>query len=581
MKKFKLSSLVFISILFFLSCSQKASFDLTAKGFASAEKITLKTGILDSNRYYVFSQENKDLLKNFYKQNGTAALKVTLEEKNISSEEALTSYICFLQEGDLNSSLKLKEKPVLRKCVSFSKEDFQNGKLSILFSLSRSDFDSNELPAGFFIESGFKVSVLSAEIVEASSGVDYSGDVPLYAFSAMGGVVSKNSRKAELLSNMSFSYSDENSDKSLMPVISIGFVPSADNNGKYVRAYCGGERFTLRSTSDKVSIPLAALKNPYSYIEITENPELVNSILIEPSDRNLLKKAQTGTNHVLKPYKVDPGLIMSWPSSRWRGTDYELFEWNRFEGILFFDTADYSVQNDFFRRLAFFVEKKETKGTLQTDAQLEGKHGYNAHDYRAYDLAKFYEKARKEKFPLNEKELLLKEILVENGVIVISQDGTVSEGRGAVISISQESAGYLRTTFVAHEGWHGIYFVDQDFRNAASTIFYTLKAADPESINFLTRYFQVNPSLNYDTEDEYLFKNEFMAYMLQKPVNAVEDYYVKIANWRSSQTLIKKESDYIIATKASGFVGASQMFEDYVMEKYNLAAGRVWLISRN
>ncbi|MBQ3966625.1 MAG: hypothetical protein II684_07335, partial [Treponema sp.] len=283
------------------------------------------------------------------------------------------------------------------------------------------------------------------------------------------------------------------------------------------------------------------------------------------------------SRYVVKPLRTDPGLIMAWSRDKWRGNEYELFEWDRFPGVLFFDTLDYKIQDDFFRRLAFFVEKAGYRGQLLDDEFLADKHGYNAHDYRAESLADFFETARKSRFPLNQKEKLLYEILVQNGVLVQNADSSISAGRGAVISISQNSSRALRYQFVAHEGWHGLYFIDEEFRNTVASIYYTL---DEKTIAYLRRYFQVTPSLNYDVDDDYLMKNEFMAYMLQKTVSEVGPYFVAMASRSHSQMYAKDLADYIISTEAAGFVSAATLLEEYVSGRWNLAAGRVWLISR-
>jgi hypothetical protein len=150
-------------------------------------------------------------------------------------------------------------------------------------------------------------------------------------------------------------------------------------------------------------------------------------------------------------------------------------------------------------------------------------------------------------------------------------------GSGGVISISQESPDYLRTTFIAHEGWHGIFFIDEEFRNTVASIYYTI---DPQTLAYLRRYFQVTPSLNYDVNDDYLMKNEFMAYMLQRPLAVTASYFVDMAKREHSQQLAKREADYIIETGASGFEGAARLLDEYVSDRWNLDAGRVWLISR-
>ncbi len=83
------------------------------------------------------------------------------------------------------------------------------------------------------------------------------------------------------------------------------------------------------------------------------------------------------------PIPADPGTILTWDRSQWRRPDFELFSWDRYPGVLIFDTASYNVQDDLFNRLAFFVEKAGHVGTIPSPASLAGLHGYNAHDYQA------------------------------------------------------------------------------------------------------------------------------------------------------------------------------------------------------
>jgi len=59
----------------------------------------------------------------------------------------------------------------------------------------------------------------------------------------------------------------------------------------------------------------------------------------------------------LAPIPADPGKILSYPQASWRDKRYEVFRWDVFPQILIFDTANYDVQDQLFKRLAFFVEK--------------------------------------------------------------------------------------------------------------------------------------------------------------------------------------------------------------------------------
>ena len=66
----------------------------------------------------------------------------------------------------------------------------------------------------------------------------------------------------------------------------------------------------------------------------------------------------------LTPLPVDPGLVLLYDPAQWRSTRYELFSWSRFPEVLIFDTADYEIQSRFFKRLAFYVEKRGFRGRL-------------------------------------------------------------------------------------------------------------------------------------------------------------------------------------------------------------------------
>ncbi|MCR4823588.1 MAG: hypothetical protein K5873_12030 [Treponema sp.] len=550
-------SLAFILSFLLSSCQHKSAFLFDIPNFLPGEVMEDSSG--DSS-YFSFTMDQKGAVANFFEKNGDAALLVNLTPLKIKGEGALSdlSFGFFYSENP--KSEEINSLPVVTDNLS----KYGNSSFALAFCFEK----DRKIPQGFFIKSQSKVKVNSASLSRAFVGHDFSGEIPVFAFAPNGG----SNNGSDDFRGASLAFSSINSREALMPVITIKF---RESEGTQKLAF-GGEVLYIRRNDKSVEIPTASLKSPFSVLTYPDETEYPQSVLLTASDPSLLTFV-SGQKNVLKPIKVDPGLIMKWPIKNWRGNDYELFEWDRFPGILFFDISTYSVQDDFFRRLAFFVEKAGFKGRLLSDQELNGKHGYNAHDYKAEDLARFFEKARVDSFPLNEKELLLKEILSYNGLIKISAGGEVTAGSGAVISISQESPSYLRTTFIAHEGWHGIFFIDEEFRNTVASIYYTI---DPQTLAYLRRYFQVTPSLNYDVNDDYLMKNEFMAYMLQRPLSQTASYFVDMAKRPHSQQLAKSEADYIISTQGAGFESAATLLSEYVGDRWNLSAGRVWLISR-
>jgi hypothetical protein len=275
----------------------------------------------------------------------------------------------------------------------------------------------------------------------------------------------------------------------------------------------------------------------------------------------------------LSPVTANPSLLLSRVADTWRGRDYEVYAWEQFPGILFFDTKNYAVQDEFFKRLAFFAEKKGYRGTLVPDGVLSGQHGFNAHDYSAKTLASFFSLARQTQFPLNARERLLCEILLANGIIVENGEG-FSEGEGAVISISQESEDYLRRQFIVHEGLHGLFFTHGEFRDYVAQVY---KETDPLCVEFLERYFDVTPSLAYDITDRYLVLNEFMAYVLQQPVSSCGAYFSeRIAQYIYINRYYPALAKYVRDTRAKGFTEAAGKLSAYLTREWGLAAGRVW-----
>ena len=556
----KTAFFVFMGITcFFCSCSHKSNFVLDLPDYYPSEVVESSSAGV---RYFSFTLDQKGAVENFFDANGDASLLIQITPLKLrvtdSDPNAALTFGFFYDSASKES--EVQGVPVVTDYL----QKYNGASFSLAFCFEK----GKKVPAGFFIKSNSKVSVDSAKITRAFVGHDFSGPVPVFAFAPNGGV----NNGTDDFRGASLAFSSTNSREGLMPKITVKF---RDSTGSQKLAF-GGEVLFIRRNDKPVEIPTAALKTPFSLVTYPDEEQYPVSVLLTASDRKLATFV-SGQKNVLSPIAVDPGLIMKWPRNTWRGNDYELFEWDRFPKILFFDISTYSVQDDFFRRLAFFVEKAGYKGRLLSDAELNGKHGYNAHDYKADDLARFFEKARRESFPLNDKELLLKEILVYNGVLQIAGDGEVLAGSGAVISISQESPAYLRTTFIAHEGWHGIFFIDEDFRNTVASIYYTI---DAQTLAYLRRYFQVTPSLNYDVHDDYLMKNEFMAYMLQRTVAQTAPYFVDMAKREHSQQLAKAEADYIIETGGSGFEGAAKLLDEYVSDRWNLNAGRVWLISR-
>ena len=177
---------------------------------------------------------------------------------------------------------------------------------------------------------------------------------------------------------------------------------------------------------------------------------------------------------------------------------------------------------------------------------------------------------------LNERELLLRDILLQSGVIKAESYSYVP-GSGAVISISRESTAALRQSFIAHEAWHGIFFINEDFRNAVAAVYYTV---DNNTMAFMKGFWASQSGLGYDPSDEFLMHNEFMAYIMQQPLGNVAQYFVHCANRGTVINAMPDLSRWVRENNGETFEDAAKIMNSYAYDNWGLSCGRVALVTR-
>ncbi len=249
--------------------------------------------------------------------------------------------------------------------------------------------------------------------------------------------------------------------------------------------------------------------------------------------------------------------------------DYSLYRWDLLPGTLILDFKDYDTQDRYLKRLAFFAEKPGFRGTLASDGEIAGLHGWNAHDYSTKTLAAFYAKAEADGFSLNDDEKSFLELLVSYGVLERAANGVPGEGRGAVISITRESSTALRKIFIDHEASHALFFQDDAYQTLSAELWTSLSR---ESRRFWLTHFAWR---RYDTADRYLVINEMQAYLVQQSVNAIPSYYEAVAKKLSEAypaELTRIEADAPAAIAEAGL--NAERLDGYLSERWGLAAGR-------
>jgi hypothetical protein len=228
---------------------------------------------------------------------------------------------------------------------------------------------------------------------------------------------------------------------------------------------------------------------------------------------------------------VDLGTLLRYQPELWRNQSYELFSWTLYPEVLVLDSRSYEAQSRFFKRLAFFVEKEGYRGALLTDAELAGRHGYNAHNYNGEGLAAFYNAADETGLDLTDEEERLREIVEYHGIIRWTHAG-YEPGPGGVLAVSRESLAFptLRELLVSHEAYHGVYYAEPDFVGAVDRLW---EALHPDQQRFWRLLLS---GFRYDVSDQYLLRNEYHAYLLQQPPASASWYFEvrsaeRIARW--------------------------------------------------
>ena len=555
-----------------------------------SERLTAKdslarTGVIKERgeAQFAFSQAQRSYFSKVYETNQSAALVIRMsfnptkaQRELLTTGTELPFNFGILYSDDFDNHGKLKEPLVAKISIyaDLSKKLSYNEQNDILVDFSmaipKSEHFDSFLPVGFFINSSVACKIVSACAAPALIGFDTTQTVAFYGFASNGGIVNFQNTSVDF-SGGSLVFPVQNTSKANMPELVLTLSQKEEILNTQTKINIGGENLYVSNVKNvsKLVVPVSSLKSPFSNAELTANKEGIAAFLMQA--------VPVTDDGVYKAIRTDPGLILSYNKKNWRVPDYEVFEWDRYDRILFFDTADYEIQNDFFRRLAYFVEKRGYKGKLWPDEVLADKHGYNAHDYSAESLAAFFNKAAEENFPLNKAEQTLKKILLVNGLLLPDNGEYVKAGEGGIVSISQESDAGLRLKLLAHEAWHTLFFRDEAFRNYVAAVYYTF---DPDSRQFLLDFFESQTGLGYDIEDEYLMHNEFMAYIMQQRLKDVSEYFVGRANLYSVRVFTPELAQYIRETNAKGFEDAAIILNDYVFDTYGIKGGSVGLVNR-
>ncbi|MBB5217878.1 hypothetical protein DYE49_07995 [Treponema rectale] len=546
--------LICIFIAYIFSGCTKAKL-LTAAGeklepvTEQSEKCAVEDPRNEPYLFYKFTDKQKELIKDMQCEKSGASFGIKISGPGDESRFSFG----FLYKEDFKSGSKIVT-PLSSRCQVRGKySDVKADKFSLQLCIKRTDE-----PEGFYFYSAGKADLLDSWIEPYKIGIEFLPE-PLFSYGIDGGTVSSE------IYSVDFSRAEKTLPEGMKITLTLNTkeTAAAKNEDRIVFEN-RGEVFTVRlSGKDSFDFDSRCFKNGTGVFKFTGGNKFVKSFTAVWCKED-------------EAIAADIGMILDWPEKNWRQKDYELFRWSIFPDVLFFDFKDYQIQDSFLTRLAYFVEKTGYKGTFVDDDFILNNHGYNAHDYKAKDLANFFTQALRHSVQLNENELLLRSILIRNGIIVTLPDGTFEEGTGCIISISRESSPSLRNQLVAHECWHGIYFMDSGFRDYVKSLYGSF---NPDSLSFLKSYWATAKGLGYDLNDDYLMKNEFMAYHLQLSPQTTGAYFVTRSYWSNMRSFPDLQR-YVQQTKGKDFEMVAYSLSDYVYERWGLYGGRTFLVFR-
>lgn len=215
----------------------------------------------------------------------------------------------------------------------------------------------------------------------------------------------------------------------------------------------------------------------------------------------------------LTPLPADFKQILENDPAQWRYSDWEVYRWESFPGILIIDFQNFNIQSHMLKRLSYFVEKRGYTGRIHSFLRLSGKTDWNAHNYKSADLAAFFTEAQRSNALLSSAESYLRELLLENGIIERSGEGyTGGEDKG-IVSVSQESASHVRSLLLTHEGYHGLFYAAPGLKEL---VYDQWDKLAPEAQEMWVDYLRTADVWNYDYNNGYLLRNEMLGYMMQQ-----------------------------------------------------------------
>ena len=296
------------------------------------------------------------------------------------------------------------------------------------------------------------------------------------------------------------------------------------------------------------------------------------SIIMSAYNINTLKKKFDGA----LPVSIQD--MISWKGSQYtafQNGDADVFRWSTHTYAVVMLFASKAVQAKYLKRIALFVEKKGTRGTMVPTTALARYTGWGAHDYKADDLALFFETARTQHIALLPEEYALKQLFITLGILVASnasgdtsiENMPVTTGTGTISTVARSYTIALQKILLTHELMHAWFFENKSLRKYVHAVW---QEASKNTQEYWKRFLSM---LRYDDQFEYLVENELFAYLLQRPLDAL---YTHVPAWFRGYSASDSENAQVLQEMHI----MAEKLNRYIQHRYNGQAGFIQNITR-
>ncbi|AYE36749.1 hypothetical protein DB313_02790 [Borrelia turcica IST7] len=237
-----------------------------------------------------------------------------------------------------------------------------------------------------------------------------------------------------------------------------------------------------------------------------------------------------------KPINSDLKFIFNYKKENYRRDSFEFFNLIAEPDIYVLKFKQLRDQSLMLKRLAFFTEKKNFRGKILSNKELENKKGWTGHNYRLEDIITFFNMAKKLNIKLNKEEIILRNIIITNKLANIENQILKVKDKSKNIAFATYSedktmSRAAQMIIFMHEILHMYFFTDNNIRKSISTFWNqnVLQKDKRAWIKFLD-------SKDYDIKSNNLVINEFYAYTAQIPKEDIAEFLINTKYFPKSGT---------------------------------------------